>query len=185
MAAIAVGYTLEALRYPLGTLSNPGPGLFPLTVGLAILMGSVGVAFDAASSSPFEVITWPDRAGVLRVAALSMAMAAFITVLPTLGFLLPGALVVAVSMVATGERRWPLVTVIALTLTVLAYLAFALLLGVPIHVSSTVKHGKLSASVRGIRQQRRGDAIFSSSRTAGAVPVRRAAAGATGQRWPG
>ncbi len=44
LIAIALGFGLTSLRYPTGTLSRAGPGLFPLMVsGLLLLIGLITV----------------------------------------------------------------------------------------------------------------------------------------------
>ncbi len=37
LAVLALGYLLAGRQYPLDTLATPGPGIFPLAVGLALL----------------------------------------------------------------------------------------------------------------------------------------------------
>ena len=42
MIAIALGYEIMAMKMPRGTLTHPGPGLYPTIVGVFLLATSIG-----------------------------------------------------------------------------------------------------------------------------------------------
>lgn len=46
-AVLAVAYLGEAMRYPRGTMAQPGPGLFPLAVGALLLLASLATGLEA------------------------------------------------------------------------------------------------------------------------------------------
>jgi len=60
LAVLALGYLLAGRRYPLDTLATPGPGIFPLAAGLALLALAV----------------WQGLDGWWRPAALALAVTA-------------------------------------------------------------------------------------------------------------
>ena len=83
---VAVGYLVEALGMPRGTAEHPGPGLWPIAVGVAWIVISILVVAEAAVSSQvsgrIELPTGPERRNVLVFLAATVA---FVVLLPMLG----------------------------------------------------------------------------------------------------
>ena len=85
LAVIAAAYLAVNLRYPLDTLAAPGPGVFPLAAGVALLVLAGGLAIGPARS--------PDRgvegSGSRRRTPLLMIglLGLYATALGVLGFL--------------------------------------------------------------------------------------------------
>ncbi len=52
LAAVAVAYLAAGRRYPLDTLTAPGPGVFPLAAGLALLAAAVWQFAGAGRQRP-------------------------------------------------------------------------------------------------------------------------------------
>ena len=80
LAATGIAAILEARRsMPLGTADDPGPGLLPLVLGLAVAV--LGVAAALAR-------TWPAGGAVERgrLLAVAVAMVGWAVALPYLGF---------------------------------------------------------------------------------------------------
>jgi putative tricarboxylic transport membrane protein len=80
IAASGIAAALEAWRaMPMGTADDPGPGLLPLVLGLAV--GALGFATALGR-------TWPAAAPILRgrAFAVASAVAAWALALPYLGF---------------------------------------------------------------------------------------------------
>src|SRR5262245_1269281 len=89
LAAIALAYLAAARRYPLDTLSAPGPAAFPLAIGVALLLVAAWLfvtarppAGAAAAAAPEIPGTWR-RVPLLLILALGLHAAA----LPWLGFI--------------------------------------------------------------------------------------------------
>jgi putative tricarboxylic transport membrane protein len=83
---VAVGYLVEALGMPRGTSQHPGPGQWPLAVGVAWIVISILVIAEAAISTEIggeiELPTGRERRNVLIFLAVTVA---FVVVLPVLG----------------------------------------------------------------------------------------------------
>jgi putative tricarboxylic transport membrane protein len=83
---VAVGYLVEALSMPRGTAEHPGPGLWPIAVGVAWIVISILVIAEAAVSSQvggeIELPTGRERRNVLIFVAVTVA---FVILLPVLG----------------------------------------------------------------------------------------------------
>jgi putative tricarboxylic transport membrane protein len=83
---VAVGYFVEALGMPRGTTEHPGPGVWPIAVGVAWIVISIVVIAEAAVSSEvsgeIELPTGRERRNVLIFVGATVA---FVVLLPVLG----------------------------------------------------------------------------------------------------
>ena len=126
--AIGVGQTYMALNLPRGTLAEPGPGVFPLLVGVLMSAASLACLLQAIlERNPIGIDL---RTGAARPAVLVAALAAFLVLLPRVGFILPSLLLQAVTLQVFGMRgAWRRLALAAVT-TAAAVLIFETLLGV-------------------------------------------------------
>jgi hypothetical protein len=118
--------------YPLGTLSEPGPGYVPLL--LAIFMGVMGllVALAGGKSAHVCAMDWGESKRALAI-LVACGVAAF--ALERLGFRITMAALL-VFFLGVMERRHPAkVAAVALGFAFIAYYVFATLLRVPLPVS--------------------------------------------------
>src|SRR5262245_30363707 len=115
--------------YPVGTLSEPGPGYLPLA--LAIFIGATGllIALSGGKSAPFSGLRWPE----LRRAALILIACGFGAVaLERLGYRL-AMLALLVFFLGVVERKKPfVVAAVAIGFSLLSYFVFATWLRVPL-----------------------------------------------------
>lgn len=103
MIGAGLFYTAASLRLDRGDLAHPGPGLFPLLVGvLAVLSGGLGL-LEVRRQVP---VTVAERSSGPRPWLFLAAMGLGIVLLPLVGYVV-SALVLgtAVSRVA-GQRTW-------------------------------------------------------------------------------
>lgn len=136
MAAVsaipAIIYLLLARNYALGTAAQPGPGLYPVLVGLFLLMASIGTALESALSQRQDQTKphWPvgqERRRLLTVMAVCLS---YLLVLPYLGDLLSGAVAILVILRAMGMTRWVTSVALAVVLAAVIHYVFVVLLGV-------------------------------------------------------
>jgi putative tricarboxylic transport membrane protein len=124
-----------SLGFPLGSAAKPGPGFFP--VGVGVFLVTVSIAFVVAvfrgqagigrwSAAPLT----PDS--LLRVAATMAALVGFCLVLPWVGYPVAAFLFTAVLLRSLGARGWIGPVVAALLASAGSYYLFAVLLGVPL-----------------------------------------------------
>ena len=121
------------LAYPLGTLSEPGPGYMPLL--LAIFMGVMGVlvVVTGARSQPVAEIDWSDTG---RALALLVACGVAAFALEKLGYRITVAALL-IFLLGVMERRKPwMVALVGIGFAVATYYVFATLLRVPLPVSA-------------------------------------------------
>jgi hypothetical protein len=105
---VAAGYLVGTLGMPRGTAEHPGPGLWPLAVGVAWIVISVLVIAEAAMSSEvggeIELPTGRERRNVLIFVAVTIA---FVVLLPTLGQYIAASLYAVAVIKLLGTMSWP------------------------------------------------------------------------------
>jgi hypothetical protein len=128
--ALYVGWMNRA--YPIGTLSEPGPGYVPLL--LAIFMGGMGllVVLSGGKSMPLASMEWTESR---RALALLVACGVAAYALERLGYRITMAALL-VFFLGVMERRKPMmVAMVGIGFSLVTYYVFAILLRVPLPVS--------------------------------------------------
>ena len=122
-------YTAGALRYQVGTPATPGPGLFPVSVGVLLLVASgFSLLAEYARPSPPPEALGPDW---WRVPAICAAIWAFAALLKPAGYLTASAVLCGALVAILGRRPWWGVVGIGLATAAVSYYFFSLL-GVPL-----------------------------------------------------
>jgi putative tricarboxylic transport membrane protein len=129
LALLAIGYLLAARRYPLDTLTTPGPGIFPLMAGvglLAVALWQLAAKAGASGSPPAA------PRGLAASATTGLALVLYAIALPRAGFLVSSfALVIVVSRLMGVAGVWR-PAALALGITAVSHAVFARWLGVPL-----------------------------------------------------
>jgi putative tricarboxylic transport membrane protein len=128
---LGIVYLAATWRYPMGTLRHPGPGLYPLMVASLLLLSSLATAWESRSMA-MGAIEWPQGAGRWRMAAILLAVMAYIVLLPNAGHLIACAVTTLISLQALGGLRWPTKIFLAVFFGVASFYLFNNLLGVPL-----------------------------------------------------
>ena len=133
LAVLALGYLLAGRQYPLDTLATPGPGIFPLAVGLALLALAVWQLLAGGRRPAPAAASEADDVGITRAPLIMIAVLVLYAVsLPRLGFTLTSFVLVLVASWLMGLRGWWRPVVLALGVTVVSRLIFGFWLGVPL-----------------------------------------------------
>ena len=129
---LALFVAWENRAYPVGSLTEPGPGYLPL--GLAIFLGATGllIAVLGGRSQPFSGTRWQE----LTHAIIVFATCGFGAIaLERLGYRLT-VLALLVFFLGVVERKKPWVAaVVAIGFSLISYLVFATWLRVPLPLS--------------------------------------------------
>jgi putative tricarboxylic transport membrane protein len=119
-------------RMPPSSTFGPGAGFLPICLGavmavlsILLLVNASRQPKDGAGRSPF-----PGRKAMLAIVATVGAMAAFILLLETLGFLLATTLLTAFLLGGVERERWLTTSLVAVGNAVGLYIVFQVLLGV-------------------------------------------------------
>jgi putative tricarboxylic transport membrane protein len=127
---VSIIYLAFTLNYPMGGLANPGPGVFPLFVGILLLISSIGISLRVKSGSTSGEAEWPKGKGRARVLAILAACLMYVVALPYLGYLIDIVGVSVVVLHVMGMRSWAVKIGVALVTGILSLLLFNVVLGV-------------------------------------------------------
>jgi hypothetical protein len=130
LAALAVAYLLIGRDYPLDTLAAPGPGVFPLATGVALLALSL---YQLAAAGRRPAAVEPAEAPRSRPAlAMAAALIVYAAALPRLGFLVTSFALVLVAARLMGLAGWWRPSLLALGVTLACRVIFVTWLRVPL-----------------------------------------------------
>lgn len=128
IVVIAGLFAAGAAGYPLGTLNNPGPGVFPLAISVITGLLGLGIAikgFLGAGEAPVAITHRSVAAVIASVAAFALMIRPF-GLIPTL------FVVVLLAALGSGKSR-PLPSLaVAATTAIGCWLIFVVGLGLPI-----------------------------------------------------
>jgi hypothetical protein len=133
--AASGAYLLASLVFPMGTGARPGPGFFPIGIGVflcAVAAVFVAVAFRRAVRGSARSGRPGPASGRAPVAVTAGALVGFCLLLPWTGYLVSSFLLVAVLLRGLGGARWPGAIAAAALSSGASYVVFAVLLSVPL-----------------------------------------------------
>jgi putative tricarboxylic transport membrane protein len=122
--AVGVAASLGARHLGAGSLTDPGPGLWPLVVSAVLVITGAAVAVRPGD----EAETIGRDAWAVVVACVSLV--AYTAVIGAVGFELPTAILLAFWLRVLGGEPWRTTVVVSVGVTVVAYVVFILALGV-------------------------------------------------------
>ena len=129
--AFALVYLTYGFRYPMGKPNHPGPGVFPLLVGLVLLLGCLGTGMEALLRRTTEKVLWPKGPDRLRMLSILAAVIGYVLLLPYLGYPLNATLLSLTILQVMGLRKWPVKAGLALGIGLGSYILGRYLLGIP------------------------------------------------------
>lgn len=104
---MAIGYLVQSLAMPLGTLESPGPGMFPVGVGVAAILISLLVILEGArgtgTTGSLDLPTGFERRQVL---VFMGTLVGFILILPILGQYAAASIYVVMTLKFLGRLSW-------------------------------------------------------------------------------
>ncbi|TFD12397.1 tripartite tricarboxylate transporter TctB family protein [Cryobacterium sp. TMT1-2-2] len=122
----AIVAVVESWRLDLGELTNPGPGLWPFVVSIAVTV-TAAILTMVPDTEAYE--KWTRLTTLLVGGVLSLVV--FILLFTAIGFVVPAFLLLLLWLRVFGEESWRLALVLAVGGTAVFYVGFAVLLGVP------------------------------------------------------
>lgn len=131
-AAFAVYIIAEAARFPPGTAKVPGPAMFPTIIAVIILMASVFLFITSLRMRPAEDTSLDLGSRGARRVYISMAiMAAYVAIMPLVGFFTTSTVLLFALIQWFGKYRFLYSAVVAAVITGLVYGVFNYVLHVP------------------------------------------------------
>ena len=125
-------YLWGALGYSRGTINQPGPGLYPLFVGVLLVVASIGsivTDFVKPAQSELEI---PKGKDLVRVLTVLGGAVAYGLLLPYAGHLLSSMLTIFVVLHAMKLSSWSLKIGVTILIALGSYYLFDILLRVPL-----------------------------------------------------
>jgi putative tricarboxylic transport membrane protein len=126
--ALGVFGLVNGLRFGVGDPRDPGPGMWPLMMSVALIVGSLVLLAFERDEHDYEKYT---RGAVLNLYGV-LSLVAYVLIFSNLGFELATAGVTAFWLKVLGGETWRSTILVTLLVTVVAYLLFVTLLGAPI-----------------------------------------------------
>lgn len=85
-AVLSVVYTVQALDMPTGTLASPGPGAWPVAVGVGWILISVVVLFEAFRTQEIDKADFlPRGSKLIQVVIFASLTIGYVVLIPLLG----------------------------------------------------------------------------------------------------
>lgn len=131
--ALSVGYIAMALRLPFGQLEQPGAGVFPIFVGVVLVIASLLTLQEGWTASGRETVEFPAGADRRRVVFLVALLLGFFFALPWLGQLVSSAVFCILLMrVLSAGLSWTRIVAYSVVLALAIDVVFEKLLKVPL-----------------------------------------------------
>lgn len=125
LVAISVAFLVVGSRLDFGSISRPGPGLWP--VAIATITGSMALVSALLPHKGEERFHLPE---VGRVLALFAAFLLFPLLFDLVGFIIPSVLLITFMMKVLSRESWLRSTIVALATSIIAYMLFGVMLSV-------------------------------------------------------
>lgn len=131
--AVGAGFAIGATEYSFGVSARPGPGYFPLLLGLIqAVLGAIvlfkSLTVESTDGDPIGAFAWKPLGLILGAVVL------FGLLLPRVGMVIAVPLLVIISSLAGDEFHWKGVAITTVLLTVGSWLVFVKGLGLTIPV---------------------------------------------------
>ncbi|WP_346891593.1 tripartite tricarboxylate transporter TctB family protein [uncultured Roseibium sp.] len=140
VTAFGTGLAALSSTYPLGSMLRPGPGFFPLVVGLLIAGLGIVIAVEtwfgtryADEGPPDEGTPAPARFAIRPVLAVFVGMIAFALLVDRAGYVAASIALVFISALGEPRSNWLTVAGVAAFMALFGVLLFIWGLGLPVN----------------------------------------------------
>ncbi len=118
-------FCIGAVRYGVGTPLKPGPGLYPLSVGIIFIILALALALSSAKKKEEPKERLLPRGTVLRKSIISLlGLIGYGVLVDRLGYMLTTFLFMGIQLRFVGSQKWIVVLAGAFLSTALSYLLF-------------------------------------------------------------
>ena len=128
----SAGYLGLSFQLPFGRLDQPGAGVFPVIVGVMLLLASLTTMWEGWQLDKAEHIDLPAGAGRKRLLSLIGLLFGYFLALPWLGQILSSTVFCILLMRVLSDLRWPRIVAYSLVMSIALYVVFVFLLKVPL-----------------------------------------------------
>ena len=128
---LAVGYLGLSLQLPFGQMDQPGAAVFPIIVGITLLLASLSTLWEGwrlDSALQVDLPTGTDRKRLLSLIGLLFV---YFFALPWLGQIIASTLLCVLLIRLLSDLGWPRTIAYSLAISFMLYGVFVFLLKVP------------------------------------------------------
>ncbi len=130
--ALSAFYLTNAIGISRGTLARPGPGIFPLIVGILLTALALVIALRGTPSGEGGDNRFPRGGDARRVLGVIGSLAFYVVALPVLGHPVSSGVFFAATLMVMGVGSWKLGAVGGVLAAMLSWYLFAVLFQVPL-----------------------------------------------------
>ena len=127
----AAGYLGMSFQLPFGKIDRPGAGLFPVIVGVMLMLASLTTMWEGWQLDKAEQVDLPAGAARKRLLSLISLLFGYFLALPWLGQIISSTLFCALLLRVLSHLRWPRIVAYSLAMSIALYVVFVSLLKVP------------------------------------------------------
>jgi putative tricarboxylic transport membrane protein len=131
-ACLALGYLWMSFGLPFGQIDQPGAAVFPVIVGITLLLSSAAAIWEGFKIDARETVVFPAGANRIRLLALVGLLLGYFLLLPWLGHVLSSILFCMLLMRTLSTLGWPRIVAYSLAITASLYVVFVMLLKLPL-----------------------------------------------------
>jgi putative tricarboxylic transport membrane protein len=125
-------YLWIAFGYPLGTMERPGPGLYPIFLGILFVIAAIGsLVTDLVKPAKGE-LGFPQGKDLGRFLMMLGGGATYVLLLPYAGHLVSAIILVFVALQAMGRTSWLMKICFTVGIALGSYYLFDVFLRVPL-----------------------------------------------------
>jgi putative tricarboxylic transport membrane protein len=130
--AVFIGF--ESIKYPLGTIDNPGPGLLPLLLGIAMAVMAIALTVRVWTNRPAKVHRsfWPEKGGLSKVSLTFIVLLLFTALLEITGYMINIFFLFLILLRPVGRQKWIWSISISMGATLVSYILFDKWLMIPL-----------------------------------------------------
>jgi putative tricarboxylic transport membrane protein len=131
---LAVFIEFESMKFPLGSIDNPGPGFFPLLLGFAMAVMAIALAVrawrkvTAEDHPPF----WPVKEGFFKASLAFIVILLFTSLLEFTGYMINIFFLFLILLRPIGLQKWKWSVSISVVAVLVSYLVFDKWLMIPL-----------------------------------------------------
>lgn len=131
---LAVFIEFESIKFPLGTIDNPGPGFFPLLLGFAMAVMAFALAVRAWLKVTAKVHHpfWPVKEGFFKVSLTFIVILLFTSLLEFTGYMINIFFLFLILLRPIGQQKWSWSISISVGAVLVSYLVFDKWLMIPL-----------------------------------------------------
>jgi putative tricarboxylic transport membrane protein len=128
----SAGYLGMSFRLPFGQLDQPGAGVFPVIVGIMLMLASLTTMWERWRLDRAEQVEIPVSVARKRLLSLISLLFGYCLALPWLGQIISSILFCVLLVRMLSDLEWPRIVAYSLGISIALYVVFVSLLKVPL-----------------------------------------------------